>query len=298
MVQALKLRSHRLVGLLLTVSLLLLAWSAHAAELPYSRDLSEWQAIRMPAKSEVLARALFEQAANSSHLTWRVFREVGTVHASLDGDFIDGANRPAFEPTAGKVVGATAFAAVDNGWIVGFTHGEFGASLYWFSADGAQNYWISEDPVIAFFTRPDGLYAIEGLAHMTLSRGSVIRLTRIAADGQWHSEVATPLPLAPAALAVQHDGTLWIVLSAALVSVGLDHQVHTVLAEVPWSALYPTSALLAPDERHLYIGMRQFVAEVDLTAHTLRLLIPSEKFLHRLTPDDVERIRQYVQRSQ
>jgi hypothetical protein len=298
MIQSLKLRSRILLGVLLTVNLSLLTPSAHAADIPYSHDLSEWQAVPMPAKSEALAHALFEQAANYSQRKWYVFLDAGTAHSSLDGDFIDSAKRPAFEPTAGKVVGATSFAAVDNGWIIGFNHGEFGAALYWFSADGAQNYRISEDPVIAFFTRPDGLYAIEGLAHMTLSRGSVIRLTRTPADGKWHSEVATPLPFAPSALAVRHDGSLLIVLSDSLVSVGLDHRVHAVLAEVPWSALYPTSAVLSPDERRLYIGMRQFVAQVDLTTHTLRLLIPSEKFLHRLTPDDVERIRQYVQRSQ
>jgi hypothetical protein len=108
--------------------------------------------------------------------------------------------------------------------------------------------------------------------------------------------VVTPLPFAPSALASQHDGTLLIVLSDSLVAVGEDHRVHTVLAEVPWIALYPTSAVLSPDERRLYIGMRQFVAEVDLTTHMLRLLIPSEKLLNRLTPEDAKRIRQYVQR--
>jgi hypothetical protein len=296
MIQSLKLFSRILLGLCFTLGLPLAAGSAPAANLAYSQDLTQWQAIPMPAKHEVLGHALFEQAANYSHLKWQVFLAAGTPHASLEADFIDAAPRPAFEPTAGHTSGATAFVAVDNGWIISLNHGEFGGALYWFSADGSQNYRISEDPVIAFFTRPDGLYAIEGLAHMTLSRGSVLKLTREAPEGQWHGEVATPLPAAPAALAVQRDGTWLIVLSDSLVAIGADHRVHTLLAHAPWGALYPASAVLAADERRLYIGMRQFVAEVDLTAHTLRLLIPSEKFLNRLTPEDAERTRQYVQR--
>ena len=55
--------------------------------------------------------------------------------------------------TAQQIVGGRhrPSARVDDGWLVGFNKGEFGAALYWFSADGKQNYKISDHQVWEFF---------------------------------------------------------------------------------------------------------------------------------------------------
>jgi hypothetical protein len=83
-----------------------------------------------------------------------------------------------------------------------------------------------------------------------------------------------------------------IALSDSLVSVSRDHHITTLIAETPWQDLYPSSAILTPDESRLYLGMRQFVGEVDLASNQLRLLIPSTDFLNKLPDDQEKRIRE------
>jgi hypothetical protein len=180
---------------------------------------------------------------------------------------------------------------VDDGWLVGFNHGEFGAALYWFNHDGKHHYKISNHQVVAFFSLPDGIYAIEGLAHMGASCGSVIRITRPTTSGHWQASRVVRLPYAPNTVAVRRDGSIVIALSDSLVSVGPDHHVNTLISDAPWGGLYPSSSILLPDESRLYIGMRQFVGEVDLATNHLRLLVPSVNFLNRLPDDDERRIR-------
>jgi hypothetical protein len=99
------------------------------------------------------------------------------------------------------------------------------------------------------------------------------------------------LPFAPGAVSVKHDGTMLITLSDSLISVSPDHHLETLIAEAPWETLYPSSSVLSQDERHLYIGMRQFVGEVDLATNQLRLLIPTRQFLNKLPEDQERRIR-------
>ena len=63
------------------------------------------------------------------------------------------------------------------------------------------------------------------------------------------------------------------------------------VTDAPWGTLYPWSSVLVPDESRLYVGMRQFVGEVDLATNHLRLLVPSTDFLNKLPNNDEKRIR-------
>jgi len=63
-----------------------------------------------------------------------------------------------------------------------------------------------------------------------------------------------------------------------------------VLAKA-WSGFYPHSSVFLEREQKLYLGMRQFVAEFDLKARKLRLLIPSHQFLNQLPKEEEKRLR-------
>ena len=82
-----------------------------------------------------------------------------------------------------------------------------------------------------------------------------------------------------------------VTLSDSLVCVGADRKIQILLSHAPWGGLYPSSSVLSQNEQSLYIGMRQFVGELDLTTKKLRLLIPSNQFLNRLPKEDEKRIR-------
>lgn len=277
---------------LLIVSLLLPTFSAVSAEPKYSRDITKWEESALPPESRQADRTVWFYAANYSNLEWRVFTQDGKPSAS-HGDDVAGKrpDRPKFTPKAGKFRGGSTFAAVDDGWLVGFNQGEFGAALHWFSHDGKRNYKISDHQVVDFFTLPDGIHAIEGLAHLSMSEGSVIRIARPKAGAHWEAISIAKLPFAPCAVSLRRDGTMLITLSDSLVSIGPDRKIHTLLPDAPWGGLYPSSSILLPDELRLYIGMRQFVGEFDLTTNKFRFLIPSKEFLNKLPKEDEERMR-------
>ncbi len=201
--------------------------------------------------------------------------------------------RPEFDPKAGGFHGPSAFARVDDGWLIAFNHGEFGAALYWFSRNGNQRYKISDHQVVDFISTPDGILATEGLAHMSSSQGSLIRIAREKGDKQWTAKSLVKLPFAPYAVSLRRNGILLITLSDALVAVTLGDKVkvETLLADADWGSFHPISSALTPDERKLYIGMRQFVGEFDLQTKKLRFLLPDKQFLNRFPKGEEDSLR-------
>jgi hypothetical protein len=235
---------------------------------------------------------LWFSAANDSKYEWRVSLVDGQPRACLATEPSQTPrNEPGFKPQAERFHRASAFASVDDGWLVGFNDGEFGAALYWFSSDGKQNYKISDHQIVDFFSLPTGVHAIEGLAHLGLSQGSVIRIARPKAGERWQAGTFAQLPFAPYAISVRRDSFMLITLSDSLVSVDPDRAIQPLLSNAPWSGFYPNSSVLLPNEKELYVGMRQFVGEFDLTTKRLRLLVPSKEFLNKLSKDDENRIR-------
>lgn len=258
----------------------------------YRRDVTIWQEVTVPPSSEYLARGLWSYAANYARFEWRVFAKSGQVHAQLTSEAPEEQReRPGFTPQVSGFRGAKAFAAVDDGWLVGFNQGEFGAALYWFSRDGLRNYEISDHHIVEFVSLPEGVCAIEGLAHLSLARGSMICMRRPSGGGRWQARTRMKFSSAPYAISIRRDGTMLITLSDALVSIDPNRKLRTLLADAPWSDLYANSSVLSDDEQKLYIGMRQFVGEYDLETNRLRLLIPSDEFLNKLSAEDEKNIR-------
>ncbi|HMJ64773.1 MAG TPA: hypothetical protein VK615_05435 [Candidatus Binatia bacterium] len=277
----------KLVALMVGI---VVAAAAGAAEPSYKSDVSKWQEVVQPSTNDQGSFWVWNYAANRSRFEWRVFQVDGRVHAQLTGEGFEKPKiQPKFAAKAGRFRKATAFAEVDDGWLVGFNQGEFGAALYWFSSNGKENCKISNHQVVDFLNLSNGVHAIEGLAHLGISRGSLIRIARTS--GRWHAISVVKLPFAPYAVSVRKDESLLITLSDSLVAVGPDHKVDTLLGDARWGDFYPGSSILDLDEQKLYIGMRQFVGEFNLTSKALRFLIPGQEFLEKLPKENEDRIR-------
>jgi hypothetical protein len=275
----------------LIASFLVLAETARAAEPDYPREVARWQEVSVPPESDQGARMGRFYAANYSNHAWRVYANSNQICARLAPGEPPHGEPPKFTPKAGRFHVVSSFAAVDDGWLVGFNQGEFGAALYWFSRDGKRSYKVSDHQVVDFFSLAGGLHAIEGLAHMGMSEGTIIRVARPQLKARWQASTVTKLPFAPYAISVRRDGTMLVTLSDSLVSIGDDRKITTLLPDAPWGGLYPDSSVLSPDQQKLYIGMRQFVGEFDITTKKLRLFIPSPAFLNKLPKEDEQRIR-------
>jgi len=251
------------------------ALPARTATVQHARDIAQWQPVANRADSE---RSTHETWFRSHFAApeWRVFADGPRIRAQLTSELPGHAgDAPRFLSKFRTRDGDPAYVAVDDGWLLG------GGGLAWFSRDGKRSYTICERQIAAFFTLPDGLYAIEGSAgHRRKPVGSVIRIAHLDPGARWQAFTGTKLPGAPSAIAVQRDGTMLVTLPRSLVFVGRDRKVHTVLRNAPWGGYDPNSSVLSPDGRRLYIGLRQYVGEYDLQRGTFRMLAPPTERPH------------------
>lgn len=275
--------------------LIVLGCVPYAAAADYPRDLTQWREVALPPKSSKGDRDVWESAANQANIEWRTFKEAGRPVAELkSGRGAKRADQPSFLTRVDKFGRADTFVEVDDGWLIGFNRGGLGAGLSWFSRNGARNYKVSDHQVAGFFQRADGLHAVEGPGHVGASSGSILRLVREPKTSLWQAQTLARLPGTPEAVSLRSDGTMLVTLSNALVSMDAGGKLRTLLTDAPWPNLYPNSSTLSADERHLYIGMRQYVVDVDLSTRRLRLLIPSRDLLNKLSREDERRVRGYM----
>ena len=60
---------------------------------------------------------------------------------------------------------------VADGWLIGRNAGEWGGDLWWYAPDGKTHYKVSDEQIHGFLQTKDGLFAFEGLEHLTLNMG-------------------------------------------------------------------------------------------------------------------------------
>ncbi|BBB68532.1 hypothetical protein UNDYM_4279 [Undibacterium sp. YM2] len=264
----------------LALALALHAVCASAAVKPYSADVSTWKEITVPASEE--EREVWRYAANDSEIAWRVYTEGTIVKAKLDDHHSKKADRDtrfviAAEPLSG--FSKTSFTEVDDGWLVGYNRGEFGASLYWFSKDRKKHYKISDHQIIRFIQKSNALYAIEGLSHLGVSRGSLIKF--IKHSGRWLASTEVKLPCAPNTASLKRNQELLLACPDALLAIDQDNFIHTLYKPFIQDGIWPISSVLSETEDYLYIGAVQYVIQVDLNSKQIRYLIPDESLLNK-----------------
>ena len=276
-------------AILVAASLLLQAVASGDKPALYPHDVARWVDHPRPSLDEPTARDAWMRAANRSPHDWHVFLKDGQVCAQLEGEPAElPPPAPDFEierkdvPLSRGAHGRS-FARVDDGWLVGFNHGEFGAALYWYSSDGKDVAKVSDHQVAGFLETPEGLLAIEGLAHGGRSSGSLIRVARPEPGKPWQATTVLELPAAPRAITRLPDGKFLITLSDSLVSVNKEFKLHVLLRDRDLAWIYATSSVLAPDGTRLFIGMRQYVAEYELATGIIRWLVPDESFVNTST---------------
>jgi len=259
----------------------------------YDPDVSTWLEVPRSPAPDSHDRFVWWNASNRSRYYWKVFKEGHTIKATLDKEGIRSFEKPLFTPQAEDFQNRYPYASlkVDDGWLIGFNQGEFGHALYWFDRSGKSRYKISSHQVVAFFPSSDGIQAIEGLAHLSFSHGSIIRLTK---SHRWRAEKLTLLPEAPKAGVQFRDGRLLLVLSDSLAEYARKADRETLRfleKDGGWGGLYPNSVVLTDDQTKAYIGMRQFVAEYEFERRILRFLLPDTSFLNKLDAEDEQALR-------
>jgi hypothetical protein len=195
--------------------ILLMSLSIGAAEND-KRNIENWIEIERPPESCAVDMKLWFLRGTHSRHEWVVRKEKNAVIADIRVDEVERKVQPTFKCNVDNFQEGDVFCQTDNGWIVGFNKGEWGGALYWFSFDGRENRKISNHQIVDFLSYKGRLFAIEGLAHLDISRGSIIEIVSNR-DGSEYSVVSLfNLPEAPQAAAFMSNGNLLLALFDAL----------------------------------------------------------------------------------
>jgi hypothetical protein len=273
--------------------------SAHAGDSKpswpqdYERDVSKWQEVspeKAPPKDKpVETKPLFP------NLRWQVQSEKGKVIAQATAnDKLDPAPFPPFKPRwKGDEMPSDMWTAlpVDDGWIIAFDIGEFGAGVVWYNKDGSKNYEIAQEYIQVFLVTPDGIFCQGGCAHMGMSTGALSRLDKKGRRWELTHLLDTPARapiqwLGNHSLVIVQDRQALPVYFApyALRDWGRASFPFPGRVRVEEAELYASGQYVFRDSK-LYTGGYGYVTELDLNSRKPRFLIPDSRFLN----DDLRR---------
>lgn len=270
----------------LTAALLVLP-SARAADSRiywpqnYERSVTKWQEI-------VLEKNTDAALSNHSHvpfwdLRWHVYSDNDGITAEATADAVENhPPLPSFEPIwAGHESTSDTWVAVpvDDGWIVAFDVGEFGAAVVWFNSNGTKQYEISPDFVQTFLKTPEGIFAQGGL-----ESGALYRVDR-RTDAKWRLTRLITLvpPFCP--IAWMGDGKLFIDIAGSFYSysirtgrkAGLEKLTGPIKLEVTGMTLFCGGRYAVTPEK-IYTASKWTVAEINLRNSAKRFLVPDSRF--------------------
>jgi hypothetical protein len=122
---------------------------------------------------------------------------------------------------------------VDDGWLVGVDHGEWGGALWWVAAGGAEHRLLATENVRALVATEGEVVAVTGSAHLMLREGGLLHLD--SAD-HWGIVRKTPLPSTPTSVAIAPP--LGLVLTFGLAGTWCsyrDGQLSPIARDLAWA---------------------------------------------------------------
>ncbi|MBS1532344.1 MAG: hypothetical protein JSU01_18730 [Bacteroidetes bacterium] len=221
--------------------------------------VDNWHSCPVPANRDTLYKY------NSSPNDWVVSIKDGNVHAEKQSRYFTPNTLPfKIDPKLRRKSfyrGKICIIHAGDGYLVGNDRGEWGGDLYWFSNDGKKYYKVSDDEVKQFVTRDNQIFAIQGLAHLGLSEGSIIRIEKI--NMKWVAKEYLKLPTAPEAVVLDKNKNFIIITSKSLLKIDSLSHLEFLIEKGMWYYLYPTSMVIK--DNVVYSGMRAGIFKYDLS---------------------------------
>jgi hypothetical protein len=156
--------------------------------------------------------------------------------------------------------------AVNGGFLVGFDAGEFGGALFWFNETGDKRVQLADVNIIGITELRVGVVALSGLAHMGMSEGKLLRVSRTR--DTWSAAPWIDMHGAVEAFVRESSESMLVLSTTGLDRVTACGDVLR-LATTNYDVLYPSS--MAVDAKGVvYVGMRQFVTRFVPTSDGYR----------------------------
>jgi hypothetical protein len=182
--------------------------------------------------------------------------------------------------------------------LVGNDIGEFGGALWRETRQGTHDTIrisgrdtsaFHADNLRAFVRRGDQVFALVGVAHLSLDVGELIYLSR-ATGGRWEGRSVLDLRGAPMAVTRVSDDTILVLTLDSLLAVALDPTKptrHALAGNTVWRATY-ASSLVRDRAGVVYMGMRSAIGRLRPVAHGYQedWLVPTHCRVRVLSGDD------------
>jgi len=256
----------------------------------YERVVANWQEI-IPDKDAPLGISIKEKPPFSD-LHWHVYVENGQVVAEATLDAIENhPPLPPFDPIMSDrdplYSEEWVAAPVDDGWIIAFNFGEWGAAIYWFNKDGSRQYEVLRGVVNQFLSTPEGLFAAADVRPTFQGPLTLIKFERSAETRRWNAKSLTDLSFA-GPFARLSDGGLLFIGDRALYSYSANgfRKITDNSISLGDSKLY-SGGRVAVTKDNLYSESTWFIGELNLHTFTQRFLVPDSRFVNDFVRWDV-----------
>lgn len=148
---------------------------------------------------------------------------------------------------------------LNDGWLIGYGGGEFGGSLWWYTAP-TSGHRIAEGNVVAVVPMAHGREALVfgGLAHMGTDQGRVFRFT--ASPERPELRLVSDLAASPQAVVAESEQSALVLTTRQLWRVPAAGAAESLCA-LDSRFLYPRSVAVLPSGE-VWVGMRHFVVRL------------------------------------
>lgn len=155
-----------------------------------------------------------------------------------------------------------------RGWLVGFSFGEYGGSLWWSPTVSTPARKLLNENVLAIVPLRSGDEAMVfvGLAHLNFDAGRVLRVR--LREGAPEVTQVVDLGTEPQAALLEREGSVLILTSHQLRRLWPDGRM-VALCDVDTSLLSPSTIAVAPGGE-VYLGMKQYMARLTLAPSSAR----------------------------
>jgi hypothetical protein len=224
-------------------------------------DLSEWKIDSIPFTFKKL------NEANNSKLHWSFSKLNDTIRITENKyTRINGDKLPFPIDSVKNISGTKFIKSVYNGYLIGYNHGEFGGGLKYVSLYNDYSYHVElinkeeewkynhvSRNIREIFEYNGRIYALRGLAHMTLNNGGLYEI--IFKDGKWRYKYISNLPGTPS-ISFKYNNLVYIVTTEHILTFDKLGNLNTILkSPFYWGSLYPTNSFVK--DKDIYLAMRK-----------------------------------------
>jgi hypothetical protein len=155
---------------------------------------------------------------------------------------------------------------ISNGKLVGINKGEWGGTLSFIPSDSTKNKTeIKSGNVKFIFSFNDKIYFIEGLAHLSLSSGTLYELD--INKNSFNYKKMIDFDGSPEAFTIYNDR--FLIATHNKFYIVKDFNKELVVQDVFWESLYPNSIAVL-DDQNVFIGIRSGIVKIDLTTKKIK----------------------------